>query len=164
MTTKKLHIDPYERGWMIFTAVLLVAFFVTVTIAGYAMGIQLPAPETRVDPAMVDAEGQPWHPDNVGLHEVSPGKYDAYILSQTWLYSPREITVPAGSTVTFYVTSKDVIHGFKIQDTNVNFMVIPGEVSKLSHTFEIPGEYLFICHEYCGAGHAAMFGKVIVEE
>jgi cytochrome c oxidase subunit 2 len=30
-------------------------------------------------------------------------------------------------------------------------------------TFDKPGEYLFICHEYCGLAHQTMAGKVIVE-
>lgn len=158
-----MHIDPYERGWMILSGVILVVFLAAVTVAGFALGIQLPGPELRVDPKTVDAPGQPWHADNVGLRELAPGKYEAYILSQTWLFAPREISVPAGSSVTFYVTSKDVQHGFKVQDTNINMMVIPGQVSKLTVTFESPGQYYFVCHEYCGAGHAAMFGTVNVE-
>ena len=160
---KSMNIDPYERGWMIFSVVLLVAFFALVTVAGFSMGIQLPGPELRVDPTTVDAEGEPWHPDNVGLRELAPGKYEAYVLSQVWSFNPRELTVPVGSTVTFYVTSKDLQHGFKLQDTNINMQIVPGQVSKLSVTFESPGEYIFICHEYCGAGHAAMFGQVNVE-
>ena len=72
--------------------------------------------------------------------------------------------VPAGSTVTFYVTSKDIQHGFRIQGTNVSMMILPGEVSKLTATFDEPGEYDIVCHEYCGVNHHTMFGKIIVEE
>ena len=39
-----MHIDPYERGWIIATIIMLVIFLVAVTIAGFAMGIQVPAP------------------------------------------------------------------------------------------------------------------------
>ena len=164
MTTKtSMHIDPYERTWMIVSVVMLVVFFTAVSVAGFAMGIQLPNPEQRVDPQTVATDpNSPWHTDNLGLRELSPGKYEVYILAQVWRFDPNEITVPAGSTVTFYVTSRDLQHGFKIQDTNVNMMVIPGQVSKLTATFDKPGEYNFICHEYCGTGHAIMFGKVVV--
>ena len=75
----------------------------------------------------------------------------------------EEITVPAGSRVTFELTSRDVVHGFKIDDTPINVMVVPGQISKVTTTFDEPGEYLIVCHEYCGGGHHAMFGKVIVE-
>ena len=40
---------------------------------------------------------------------------------------------------------------------------IPGQVSKLAATFDEPGEYNFICHEYCGLGHAVMYGTLTVE-
>lgn len=157
-----MHIDPYERTWMIVSVALLVVFFIAVTIAGFALGIQLPGPELRVDPQTVDAPGQPWSPENVGLRELAPGKYEAYILAQTWMFTPREITVPVGSSVTLYVTSKDVIHGYMLQGTNINMMIVPGQVSRLTVTFDTPGQYNFVCHEYCGSGHAAMFGTIIV--
>ena len=120
---------------------LLVIFAVAVTVAGYALGFQVPSPEARVDPNTVDEIGPFADP---GLRELAPGKYEAYILAQTWAFVPREITVPVGSTVTFYVTSKDVQHGFMIQGTNVNMMALPGQVSKLSVTFDEPGEYVYL--------------------
>jgi cytochrome c oxidase subunit 2 len=43
-------------------------------------------------------------------------------------------------------------------------MVLPGQISKLTHRFDKPGEYNYVCHEYCGAGHAAMFGKITVTQ
>jgi len=53
--------------------------------------------------------------------------------------------------------------GFEIARTRVNMMLIPGQVGRLTHVFREPGEYLLICHEYCGMGHHTMSGKVIVE-
>ena len=32
-----------------------------------------------------------------------------------------------------------------------------------SYRFDEPGEYLLICHEYCGLGHHMMYGRIIVE-
>lgn len=164
MSTNKMHIDSYERNWMIFSAIMLVLFATAVSVAAFGMGIQVPAPEQRVDPRTVATDpNSPW--SNPGLREVSPGKYDAYILAHaipTWEYLPKEITVPAGSKVTFYVTSPDVQHGFKIQDTNANFMVLPGQVSKLTIKFDKPGTYNYICTEYCGVGHGVMYGAIIV--
>jgi len=164
MSTNQMHIDPYERNWMIFSFVLLVLFATAVSVAAFGMGIQVPAPEQRVDPKTVATDpNSPW--SNPGLREVSAGKYDAYILAHAvpnWEYLPKEITVPVGSSVSFYVTSSDVQHGFKIQDTNANFMVLPGQVSKLTVKFDKPGTYNFICTEYCGSGHGVMYGAVIV--
>lgn len=164
MSAQKIHIHSYERNWMIFSAVMLVLFATAVSVAAFGMGIQVPGPEQRVDPRTVATDpNSPW--SNPGLREIAPGKYDAYILAHAipnWEYLPKEITVPVGSSVSFYVTSSDVQHGFNVQNTNVNFMVIPGQVSKLTVTFKNPGIYNYICNEYCGSGHGIMYGAVIV--
>jgi cytochrome c oxidase subunit 2 len=163
MTTKEsMHIDPYERTWIIISIVLIVVFGIAIAVAGFALGIQVPSPEQRVDPRTVSTDpNSPW--SDPGLRELSPGKYEAYVLAQTWQFLPREISIPSGSTVTFYVTSKDVQHGFKIQDTNINMQIVPGQVSKLTATFDKPGTYDYICTEYCGSAHAIMYGSITVE-
>ncbi|MCB0243552.1 MAG: cytochrome C oxidase subunit II, partial [Anaerolineae bacterium] len=80
-----------------------------------------------------------------------------------------EIRVPQGSEVTFYITARDVQHGFKLLGTNVNVMALPGQVSTLKAIFDEPGTYDYICHEYCGyvegspIGHHTMYGQLIVE-
>ena len=84
------------------------------------------------------------------------------MIAQTWAFTPREITIPVGAKVEIHVTSPDLQHGFKITDTNVNMQIVPGQVSTMSYTFEEVGEFPYICHEYCGSGHAAMFGVVNV--
>jgi cytochrome c oxidase subunit 2 len=155
-------IDPYERNWMRFSIVLLVVFFAAVTVAGFALGFQVPGEDAEVDPATVADSGPFADP---GLRQVADGEYELYMIARTWLFEPREVEVPVGSKVTFYVTSIDVQHGFKIQDTNVNMMIVPGQVSTLSYTFDRIGQYPFICHEYCGSGHAAMYGTIrVVQE
>lgn len=165
MSSKQMHIDPYEKNWIIFSIILLVAVATAVAVAAFGLGIQVPAPEQRVDPRTVGTDpNSPW--SKPGVREIVPGKqYDVYILARAvpqWEYLPKEITVPVGAKVTFYVTSSDVQHGFKVQDTNVNFQVVPGQVSKLSTTFKKAGTYNYICTEYCGSGHAIMYGRVIV--
>lgn len=160
-----LHIDAYERNWMLITVALLVVFVTAVSIAGFAMGINVPAPQNRVNPNTVSKEGPFATP---GLRELGGGKYEAYVVAQMWKYSPAEMSVPVGSTVTFYVTSIDVQHGFKLANldtgeaTNLNFQVVPGHVSKLTIKLDKAGTYQYICTEYCGASHAGMFGTLTV--
>jgi cytochrome c oxidase subunit 2 len=160
-TKESMHIDPYERNWIRISIILLIVFAAAVTIAGFALGFQVPSPEERVDPNNLTG---PW--ENPGLRELSPGVYDAYIIGNAtaWQFVPRNIEVPVGSTVTFYVTSSDIQHGFKLQDTNINMQIVPGQVSKLTYTFDEVGTYDYICTEYCGVGHAAMFGSLTVVE
>lgn len=152
--------DPFEKRWMVISLGLLIAFMLTVTIAGFALGFQVPGSESRVDPRTV-ADSAPWN--EPGLRDRGNGEYDAYVIARQYLFEPRSITVPVGSSVTFYLTSIDVQHGFKLQNTNVNLQVVPGEVSKLTVEFDDVGEFDYICNEFCGAGHAAMAGSVIVE-
>lgn len=165
----KMHIDPTERGWIRAAIVVLVVFAVSVTIAGFMLGIQVPTEEQRVDPRTIQNE-LPW--SEPGVREIVPGeKYDVYLIARMWFFDPNivpapnsDIAIPAGAEVTFYVTSIDVQHGFKLQDTNVNFMAVPGEVSKLTTVFDEPGTYDYICTEYCGTGHASMFGTITITE
>ncbi|HHC09593.1 MAG TPA: cytochrome C oxidase subunit II [Actinobacteria bacterium] len=162
MTTEELHVDPAERNWIVASIMLLVVFGVAVAIAGFMLGIQVPTEEQRVDPRTV-AQEAPW--SNPGVRELVPGEeYEVYILASRFSFVPNTFEVPVGARVTFYVTSTDVQHGFKLQDTNVNFMALPGQVSKLTTTFEEPGTYSYICTEYCGLGHAVMAGSVTVTE
>ena len=153
-------LDSYEKRWIGVSLTILVLFALTVTVAGFALGFQVPGDESRVDPNTV-ADSPPWN--NPGLRDLGNGEFEVYVISRQYLFEPREIRIPTGSTVTFYVTSVDVQHGFKLQDTNINMQVVPGQVSKLTHTFEKVGEFPYICHEYCGIGHAAMAGSLIVE-
>jgi cytochrome c oxidase subunit 2 len=157
-----IHIDIYEKWWIAASLVVLVIFAMALGVAGFALGIQVPVPEARVDPNTVGETGPFADP---GLRELAPGKYEAYVLAQAspWRFYPEEMHLPAGSRVTFYLTSADVQHGFLIPGTNVNVMVLPGQVSKLTATFDEPGTYPYICSEYCGVGHQNMFGTIIVE-
>jgi cytochrome c oxidase subunit 2 len=152
-------IDPWEKNWMKLSIGLLVVFAVLVTIAGFAAGFQLPGAESEVDPRTVATEG-PWA--EPGLRDLGDGQFEAYVISQLWSFSPRELVVPIDAEVDLYVTSIDLQHGFKITDTNVNMQVVPGQVSKLTYTFDKAGEFPYICTEYCGSGHAVMFGTVKV--
>ena len=154
-----LRIDPYEKSWMLASGVLLFVFLLAVG-ASVFYGFRLPGHESPIDPSRVTVDPPFAKP---AVIERAPGRYDAYVRVQIWAFVPSEIKIPAGSTVTFYLASPDVQHGFLIERTNINVMVIPGHVSKITARFDEPGEYRFLCHEYCGVGHHLMFGKVVVE-
>lgn len=167
-----MHIDQSEKRYIFLTIGMLVVFGIALAVASVASGVQLVRPELQVNPALVETPGSyPAYegftlPPEERLLELAPNEYEAYIIgyaTKGWKFEPNELRVPAGSKVTFFVTSGDVLHGFKVSDTNVNVMVIPGQISKVAHTFDEPGTYNFICHEYCGVAHHTMFGRIIVE-
>ena len=51
-----------------------------------------------------------------------------------------------------------------IAGTNANTMLVPGYISQFTTVFSKPGDYLIVCHEFCGNGHHVMSGRLIVEE
>ncbi len=161
-----MHIDPRERNYIVVTIAMVIIFATALLVSAFAYGIQVPTPYERVNPNTIATPGaSPWgDPLDERVRELAPYKYEAYILAQVWAFLPNKITVPEGSSITFYVTSKDVQHGFIIADTNINMMIIPGQVSTLTATFDKAGEYNFVCNEYCGVGHQTMFGTIVVEE
>ena len=155
-----MKVHTYERAFLGVGAIMIVAIMGTLVYTTLAMGIHLPGKVGQVDPAQVRTI-PPF--DNPGVRQVADGKYEAVVLGSAWQFQPNEIRVPAGAEVTFIATSTDVIHGFAIERTRLNMMLIPGQIAKNTYTFAEPGEHLIICHEYCGAGHHVMYGKVIVE-
>lgn len=155
-----MHIDRYERNWIIISGFVLVALFGVLLYSYYEQGIHMETNVAQIRPEDAPATS-PF--DNPGLHQIGPDEYEAVMIAQAWSFTPREISVPAGSTVHFKMTSLDVIHGFMIMGTTVNRMVTPGQVTQATYRFTRPGEYTFVCHEYCGAGHHVMSGVIRVE-
>lgn len=154
----KVHV--YEKAFLWLGAVMLVAFLGALAYASIAMGIHLPGRAGEVDPATV-AQLPPF--DEPGVRQVGPDRHQVVLVGRAWGWEPREIRVPAGAEVTFLATSVDVIHGLHVEDSRVNMMLIPGQISRNTYRFRRPGEYLMVCHEFCGLGHHFMYGTVIVE-
>jgi cytochrome c oxidase subunit 2 len=42
--------------------------------------------------------------------------FQVYVVAQMWQFQPNQINIPAGSEVDFFVTSKDLVHGFNISE------------------------------------------------
>ncbi len=149
----------FEKAFLTLGAILLVCCLIALAYASVAMGIELPGRVAQIDPAEVD-QTPPF--DAPGVRQTGPDAYEAVVVGFAWGFRPGEIRVPQGADVTFTATTTDVIHGFSIEGTRVNMMLIPGQVSQKTYRFEAPGEYLLICHEYCGLAHHAMYGRVVV--
>ena len=96
------------------------------------------------------------------VNKIDDSTYQVFSVAQMWQFQPSEIYVPIGSEVDFFLTSKDVVHGFNIAEKNVNMMAVYGNINKTTVKFIKPGVYKIVCHEYCGIGHQNMQAKVIV--
>ena len=94
--------------------------------------------------------------------KLDENTYQVFSVASMWQFQPSEIYIPVGSEVDFYLTSKDVVHGFNIAQKNINMMAVHGAINKTTVKFDKPGVYDIICHEYCGVGHQNMRAQVIV--
>jgi len=155
-----MRIERYEKAFLGVGAGMLVVFLIALGYSTFGLGIQLPGRAGEVDPATVRSM-EPFN--EPGVRELAPGRYEVILVGQAWAFQPSEIHIPVGSEVTFIATTVDVIHGLHIDDTRVNMMLIPGQISRNTYHFDKPGEHLMICHEFCGLGHHTMAGKVVVE-
>ena len=156
-----MNIHNYEKIWLVLAMVMIIGFISTVVYGATAVGVEMISDEPdTIDSTALDEDDRFSEPR---VEKVGDNEYEAYVIAQQFIFRPDPITVPANSTVTFYVTSPDVIHGFEVVGTNANTMVIPGEVSQLTVEFNEPGEYGILCNEYCGGGHHTMEGKLIVQ-
>lgn len=99
----------------------------------------------KQDPSLVST-GNPW-----GFVKDDPkGKDDFSTLN--------EIHVPVGKPVVIRLTSRDVIHSFKLIAMRVTQDAIPGVPIPLHFTPNKLGMYQINCAQLCGFGHAAMTG------
>lgn len=157
-----LHMPKYEKIWLAVGIGSLAVFLIVTGIMAVSMGLNPPdGMETTIIPEQVETTA-PFN--NPGLQQIGPNEYEATIISYIFGYNPNTITIPKGATVHFKITSKDVVHGFHIPGTPANLMLLPGHIAEYTQTFNEPGEFLFVCHEYCGIGHQVMYGSVIVED
>lgn len=68
----------------------------------------------------------------------------------------NEIHVPVNKPVIAYISSKDVIHSFKVFPLRINQDAIPGLSIPLHFIPTQTGVYQISCAQLCGNGHAAM--------
>ncbi|MXV63660.1 cytochrome C oxidase subunit II [Natronorubrum sp. JWXQ-INN-674] len=155
-----MKIHTYEKLWLVASLVLIVGFIATITYGSVALGITMVGDEEpTIEPDEISDDERFGEPR---VEQVGENEYEAYVIAQTFIFQPETIEVPADSEVTFYVTSRDVIHSFSVVGTNTNTMVIPGEISTLTVEFDEPDEYGIVCNEYCGDFHHTMEGQLHV--
>ena len=74
----------------------------------------------------------------------------------------NEIHVPLGKPVLIYLSSKDVIHSFKLVAMRVTQDAIPGLRIPFTFTPTKEGKFQIVCAQLCGPAHAAMAGGFVV--
>jgi cytochrome c oxidase subunit 2 len=75
----------------------------------------------------------------------------------------NEIHLPAGKAMWAELRSADVIHELWVPRLGPKMDTVPGKPNHLLLQADQVGEYLGDCAEYCGAGHAWMRLRVVVQ-
>jgi cytochrome c oxidase subunit II len=108
-------------------------------------------------------------------HEIEAAPPDAEtikVIGQQWFWTFEhedgtkevgELHVKQNVPYRFEITSQDVIHDFNVPDFVILMDAVPGRINTLWNVFDVSGEYLIQCREYCGLLHYNMRGKLFVE-
>jgi cytochrome c oxidase subunit 2 len=148
---KTIKMERVEAKILYVALTLMVVFAALVIYAAMGLGVALPTCNDRVVPF---TEGKVIPKEN--------NHFEVHYVARMWSFEPAELILPEKAEVDVYVSAIDVDHGFEIPGTNLNLMAIPGSVNYARYRFDRKGDYMVICHEYCGLNHHNMMGKIKV--
>jgi cytochrome c oxidase subunit 2 len=106
------------------------------------------------------------------LEAAPPDAETIKVIGQQWFWTFEhqdgtkevgELHVDQNVPYRFEITSQDVIHDFNVPDFVILMDAVPGRINTLWNVFDVPGEYLIQCREYCGLLHYNMRAKLFVE-
>ena len=97
-------------------------------------------------------------PDQPLAHQKRTFRVEAH----QFAYSPSELKVNPGDTVTIQLVSTDVVHGLYIDGYGISVEADPGQTTTITFVADKPGSFRFRCNVTCGAMHPFMIGKFTV--
>lgn len=105
--------------------------------------------------------------------DAPPGALKVEVLGHQWwwefrypdlgLVTANEMHVPVATPVQLSITSADVIHAFWAPALGGKRDAIPGQVTRIAFRADSVGDYSGQCAEFCGASHANMRLRVLVD-
>ena len=82
-------------------------------------------------------------------------------------FEPNKVEVNQGDKVTIYLTNieqtTDELHGFGLNEYNINVVVDPGETKTIEFVANKPGVFPYYCTNFCSALHQEMQGYMLVK-
>lgn len=82
-------------------------------------------------------------------------------------FEPNKIEVNQGDRVTIHITNieqtTDELHGFGLNEYNINLVIDPGETKTVEFIADKPGVFPFYCTNFCSALHQEMQGYLLVK-
>lgn len=150
-----------ERRWFLAMAAMLGVMLAVIVLTGIGQMLHPLSDVETIDPATLHLQGE-FVESNLGSAVEPDSSITVRIIAEQYMFVPHCAVVPASTPVRFRLTSADVVHGFFVQSTNTNAMVVPGYITNVRTSFERPGTYQMPCDEFCGFGHHAMAARVVV--
>ncbi len=133
--------EPLEIIWTVIPSVLLILLF----IYGFVVFKEMKTPPK--DAQEINVMGKQW----LWTFEYYNGKKTL-----------NELYVQQNRPVRLVMRADDVLHSFFVPGFRVKQDILPGRYTQLWFTPTKVGTFDIFCAEYCGTGHSAMLGKVIV--
>lgn len=96
------------------------------------------------------------------VRPITPQERTIRVEARQFAYSPSELKVNPGDTVTIELVSTDVVHGLYIDSYGVSVEADPGQTATITFVADQPGSFRFRCNVTCGAMHPFMIGKFTV--
>jgi cytochrome c oxidase subunit 2 len=113
--------------------------------------------------------------DYVEMRTPPANAYEVYVTAYSFgwdfeytngVVSPNTLVVPVNTPVKLIMRSRenDVLHSFFVPQFRLKQDLMPNRFTYAWFEAIRPGEYVYFCTEYCGAGHSIMNGIVKVLE
>jgi nitrous-oxide reductase len=129
----------------------------------------------KLDPIEVYKKDDPYWPKNPNAIwtaeearvERDGSTVEVWMLAVRSFFAPDVIRVNRGDTVKVHITNieqtRDELHGFAVNDYNINVVIDPGETKTVTFKADKPGVYAFYCTNFCSALHQEMQGYLLVK-
>jgi cytochrome c oxidase subunit II len=78
------------------------------------------------------------------------------IIAKCFSYAPSVITVKKGQPVVLILKSRDVGHGLRVRELNIDMKVKAGGTAEVTFTPDKVGDFKGHCSVFCGSGHGSM--------
>lgn len=86
--------------------------------------------------------------------QASPRRIE--ITAKRFAFEPVEITLKKGQPVVLVLGSKDVAHGIRFRELNLDVKVRAGGAAEVQFTPDKTGDFVGHCSVFCGSGHGGM--------
>jgi nitrous-oxide reductase len=107
-----------------------------------------------------------WSPEETSTTR-NGRKVEVKMIAVRSFFAPDVIRVNKGDEVTVHLTNieqtRDELHGFAINNYNVNIIADPGETKSVTFKADKAGVYAFYCTNFCSALHQEMQGYLLVK-